>query len=403
MKQPRKRVEQVGYVEGPKDGSYFLRYWGEPDGVTKRQRRAVEVGTKNQFRSREEANLSVEAAVLRRQINAGVLGRTMGQVIAHFERDKMPLRGNTRILVRANLNHCREKWQDEPISELASPANSKRIEGWLNSLRRRQVRKNTPDLPVSLATKKNIRQQMSALFNFAMRQGYIPSMENPIRFVKIDRDAKPERRQTLTPGLLDSFFQDPEVPEYVKVMAQIARFTGLRISEIRGLKEEDFNLNAHPIELTVHRRLFRREVGPPKSEASGEPVPVCEELYEILSAWIKSPLFCPNTEGWMFASPRTGIAYSSEGTQSKILAPWGRKHGVKRMGWHTFRHSFKQFLDDNDVRDSVIKRLMRHSSYIVTERYGSGKKMEQLEAGLAIAVEAMRPKLVVVERKKKWA
>lgn len=403
MKQPRKRVEQNGYVEGPKDGSYFLRYWSEPDTAGERHRKAVEVGAKNQFRSREEANLSVEAAVLRRQINAGILGRTMGQVIAHFERDKMPLRGNTRILVRANLNHCREKWQDEPISELASPANSKRIEGWLNGLRRRQVRKNTPDLPVSLATKKNVRQQMSALFNFAMRQGYIPSMENPIRFVKIDRDVKPERRQTLTPSLLDSFFQDPEIPEYVKVMAQIARFTGLRISEIRGLKEEDFNLDADPMELTVRRRLFRHEVGPPKSEASGESVPVCEELFEILSVWLKSASFYPNEEGWLFASPRTGIAYSSEGTQTKILAPWGLKHGVKRMGWHTFRHSFKQFLDDNNVRESVIKRLMRHSSYTITEKYGSGKKMEQLKEGLAAAVEAMRPKLVVVKQKRKWA
>ena len=91
MKRPRKRVEQVGYVEGPKDGSYFLRYWSEPDAGGKRSRRAVEVGTKNQFGDRTQANLSVEAAVLRRQINAGVLEQDHGSNHSHFERDKMPL------------------------------------------------------------------------------------------------------------------------------------------------------------------------------------------------------------------------------------------------------------------------------------------------------------------------
>ena len=126
-------------------------------------------------------------------------------------------------------------------------------------------------------------------------------------------------------------------------MAQVARFTGLRISEIRGLKEEDFNLDADPIELTVRRRLFRHEIGPPKSVASGEPVPVCEELYQILSVWISRPPFI-QPSGMALRFPQNqGIAYSSEGTQTKILAPWGCKHGVKRMGWHTFRHSFKQF------------------------------------------------------------
>ena len=92
------------------------------------------------------------------------------------------------MLVQANLNHCREKYEANRSANLRRQRIPNGSKGGWNGLRRRQVRKNTPDLPVSLATKKNVRQQMSALFNFAMRQGYIPSMENPIRFVKIDRD-----------------------------------------------------------------------------------------------------------------------------------------------------------------------------------------------------------------------
>lgn len=399
MKRPRKQVEQAGYVEGPKDGSYFLRYWTEPDVNGNRVRRAVEVGTKGQFRNKEEANLSVEAAVLRRRINAGVMGRTVGQVLALYERDALPRRVNTRATVQAALIHCREKWADEPISVLADPTQSKRIEGWLDSLQSRPT-KNCPSTPLASTTKMGVKIQMGKLFEFAMRLGYLPSTINPMTFVRLSKGLRKQRRQTLTVDQMWDFLDDRSIPEHVRVMAQVARLTGLRISEILGLQDEDFDLDG--MQLQVSRRVCRHDIDSPKTQKSGEPIPFPEELFLVLSAWRRSSAFYATEQRWLFASPRTGMPWYASELRRSYLAPWGEAHGIEKFGWHTFRHTFKQWLEDNGTHPVVVQRLMRHSSYQTTAGYGSGVDFDRLRDAQRTVIEAKsRPQLVVP--KKRWA
>ncbi len=401
MKRPRKRVEQSGYVEGPKDGSYFLRYWTEPDGDGKRHRKAVEIGIKGQFASKTEANLSVEAATLRRRLNAGIYGKTMGQVIDQFEQDNLPGRLNTRATALVLLQHCRDRWDTESVSEMADPRFSKRIEGWLDGLHFLHPCKNeTKPRPLAYLTKCNVHKQMSLLFNLAMRQGYIPSTMNPMDFVRVHKTGIPLRRQTLKSDILDHFFGDPDIPAHVKVIAHVARLTGLRISEILGLKKDDLNLDTGTLQ--VSRRIYRRNVDAPKSVKSGEPIPFPDELIDILNQWFKSSSYYPNFEGWIFASPRTGSPYSASSMQENYIRPFGRVNNIRKFGWHTFRHSYKQFLEDNGVSPEVVQRLMRHSDYRTTAGYGSGLVMDRLRSGQVVAVDAMHQPAVVSPRKR-WA
>lgn len=402
MKRQRQREEQVGYVEGPKDGSYFLRYWSnEPGPDGHRTRRAVEVGRKGQFRSKEQAHASMEAATLRRRINAGILGRTVGQVIAQYERDGLPRRDNTRLTAVTCLKYCREKWETEPIAELADPTRAKVLEGWINDLRTRVPKKQAQSRDASYYVKRNVRQQMAHVFNFAMRQGFIPSQINPMKFVKVEVIEAPERKQTLTPAQIEAFFRDPEIPEHVRTIAQVAKFTGLRISEILGLRTSDFDLDKMTI--TVRRRMFHQKTAGPKTKKSGEAIPFPEELFELLNRWRKSKYFLETEEQWIFASLRTNGPYDANGMQQDYLHPWGKKHDIKRFGWHTFRHSYKQFLEDSGTRAEVIQRLMRHSSYQVTAGYGSGIEMETLQAGQMAAAAAMKRKLTLVKQQRRWA
>jgi|GEM_PF-2843259 integrase len=399
MKRPRKQVEQAGYVEGPKDGSYFLRYWSEPDANGKRIRRAVEVGSKNQFRSKEEANLSVEAAVLRRQINAGVLGKTMGQVIALYEKEAMPARSNRYKTVRALLRHCLLQWADEPIAKLADPSQAKRIEGWLMELKS-LPRTGYATTNLSYLSKMDVYSQMHILLNFAMMRGFIPSTINPMTFVKLKQDAIIPRRQTMTKSQMWQFFDDPTIPKHVKVMAHVARMTGLRISEIRGLTDQDFDLDKMTI--TVSRGVCENKVDRPKSLKSSEPIPLPQELYKILSEWLKSDEFVPTPDGWFFASPYTNFPWDASGIQRYHMTPWGRAHGIKKFGWHTFRHSFKQYLKDAKVPLDEIKQLMRHSRIDTTDGYGSGVDFDTLREAQLRATEVFeKPRLVAP--KKRWA
>jgi integrase len=382
-------------VEGPKNGSYFLRYWGSPDGEGKRSRCAIEIGLKGQFNSKEEASYSIEAAKLRRRINAGAIGRTVGQIAAEFERDAMPKRANTRATDLTCLRHIVKKWDTEPIAGLTETTESKRLEGWLDRMRRFDGSQE-----LSYSAKKNVRQQMATLFDFAMKQGYIPTNVNPMERVHLVQREEPRRRQKLSPKLLDLFFASPDIPEYVKVIAHVAKRTGFRISEILGLKKEDFDLDSNLV--TVRRRIYREEIAGPKSKKSGDPVPFDEELFRILSAWLKSPGNYPNFEGWLFCSPMTRRPYSADGMQLSHLRPFGLRHGIEKFGWHSFRHGFKDYLKEAETPLDEIKRLMRHSKIQTTDGYGSESSMETLRRRQAAAIALMeRP--AVEPKKRKWA
>lgn len=399
MKRQRKRIRQNGSIDGPVNGSFYLRYWSAEDVTGRRVRKTAEIGTKGQFASKQAAGLSVEAALLRDQVNAGVAGATLGEVIVLYERAAMPQRVNTKKTAQAYLFHCREKWADEPIAVLALPSQSQRLQGWLDGLQSRPT-KNCKSKPLAANTKKGIKIQMGLLFKFAMQRGFIPSVIDPMHFIKLKKGVKPGRRQTLTIDELWAFLDDPSIPEHVKVMAHVARLTGLRISEILGLQESDFDLDK--MQLAVQRRIFLRDVDGPKTTRSGDPIPVSEELYGILSSWLKSPRFNSTEDGWLFASWVTGFPWYASELRRSYLTPWGVAHGIKQFGWHTFRHSFKQFLENAAVHPVVIQRLMRHSSYQVTDGYGSGVDMDRLRDGQQKAAETKgQPQLVV--KKKRWA
>jgi integrase len=382
-------VEQLGYVEGPKDGSYFLRYWDDPDATGKRVRRAIEVGTKRQFQSREEANLSVEAALLRRQINAGLVGKTVGQVIANYEQTELPKRASTRATTMAALAHIRERWENEGVTVLALSTSKPLIEGWLNHLKSR--RGNHYGKPsgtqLSASARSGIKQQLIYLVEFAMQQGYISGGFNEIRKVKIFPGEPPVVKQPLTMEQMELFLTNPKFPEHVKVMGQVAKYTGFRISEIVGLKRDDFDLDNQQI--TVSRAVVKGVVDKPKSPRSGDPVPLHPELVKILVAWFKSKAYGRNFAGWVFPNPLTGQPYQPRGMYKKYITPFGRQHDIAGFGWHSFRHSYKQYLDDSGAQDSEIMRLMRHSRYATSLLYGTGKKLSRLQSVQATAIEAM--------------
>jgi integrase len=70
----------------------------------------------------------------------------------------------------------------------------------------------------------------------------------------------------------------------------VAGFTGLRLGEIRGLQWRDYDGE----NLSVCRSVWRTHVGAPKTEASGDKVPVIPSLRVILNEHCRS---APNTPG----------------------------------------------------------------------------------------------------------
>ena len=72
-------------------------------------------------------------------------------------------------------------------------------------------------------------------------------------------------------------------------------------------------------------------------------------------------------EGWLFANPVTGRPYHQEEIQKKHIRKAGVATGIGGdIGWHTFRHSYRSWLDETGAPLTVQKELMRHASIQTT-------------------------------------
>jgi len=84
----------------------------------------------------------------------------------------------------------------------------------------------------------------------------------------------------------------------------------------------------------------------------------------------------------VFPNPATGRPYHQESIQKNHL----QKAGITAelgdwIGWHTFRHSYRSWLDESGAPMTVQKELMRHASIQTTMNvYGTAMSESKREA-----------------------
>jgi integrase len=66
--------------------------------------------------------------------------------------------------------------------------------------------------------------------------------------------------------------------------------------------------------------------------------------------------------------------FRQETIRAKHLIPAGAAAGLPfRLGWHTFRHSYRRWLDEASTPLGIIKELLRHARISTTmDVYGVG-------------------------------
>jgi integrase len=138
--------------------------------------------------------------------------------------------------------------------------------------------------------------------------------------------------------------------------------TGLRRSELLALKWSDVDFSS--LELNVVRSIYLRMIGNCKTEASRKPVPLDAQVAADLWLWKESSKYS-KSDDWIFASPHTEgrFPYWPDILLLRIIQPAARRAGIKkRVGWHTFRHSYSSLLVANGENVKVVQELMRHAS-----------------------------------------
>jgi integrase len=288
---------------------------------------------------------------------------TVATLVQQYKAEKMPNRKDTHRTYQSWIKvHILPKWGQSPITDLQA----RPVEMWLDSL------------PLAPKSRVHIRGILSSLWNFAMWQQSIPMQVNPIGLVTVKGSCKRVRQpRSLTVEefrLLMSHIHEPH-----GTIALMCVCFGLRISEALALKWSDVDWLKGT--LRVERGIVERNVDDVKTDESRKSLAMAEDLLDRLKVWKQAAEFSADSD-WIFASPvKIGrLPYSYTGVWRELDRA-SKAAGLGHMGTHTFRHSYRMWIDAIGTPIGVQQKLMRHSDIRTTMNiYGDAGTADMREA-----------------------
>jgi integrase len=377
-----------------------------------RERKTATVGTVEKYKTKALAQKAVEALLLKLnsetpQQRMAVV--TFGGICDRYLQEEMPERYSTSKSYRSNIkNHLKPRWGDYLLDRIRPMA----VEDWLKKL------------PMAPKSKTHIRSVMHLMFECATRWELFNEKRNPIALVRIKGGSKRRRRPAIL--TVDQFETIVAIlKEPCRTMVYIAQCLGLRVSEIAALQWDDFDFDKN--QLLVQRSFVSGRVDDVKTEYSQDYVPLHPSLTEIVLAWAKEAT--ATEEGWVFANPITKRPYHPTEIQKRHIRPagcclvgcpkcgstvgvWCRQeeptpngkrlpvHGERieaagkyaTLGWHTFRHTYRSWLDETGAPMKVQQELMRHASIQTTMNiYGQAMSSSKREANSKVVEMVLKP------------
>jgi len=209
-----------------------------------------------------------------------------------------------------------------------------------------------------------IKAVLSAVFTHAIRMGLLDGT-NPIHAVSVPGKPTKFRGEIYSLDEIEGLLV--ATSGIARVVIAVAALTGLRLSELRGLRWGDFDgENLH-----VKRAVWRTHVGPTKTEDSEGLVPVLPLLQKVLE---KHRVDASETS-YIFAGKR-GAPLNLHNLAAKVVKPAIKKWNegspnstLKWKGWHAFRRGLASNLYSLGVQPKVIAAILRHSDIGTTLQY----------------------------------
>jgi integrase len=242
----------------------------------------------------------------------------------------------------------------------------------------------------SWAMRRKVLTSLKTCLAFAQGRGY--AAQNVARGVRI----KKENREGSGP--LRAGVDFPTMPELNTLIDKAERrwrpfvitaiFTGMRMSELRGLCWSNVDLDAGTIHVRQRADGWNK-IGPPKSDAGARDIPLPPLVINTLRQW---KLQCRSNE---IVFPTVTGKIMRPSTVDKCWRQLLRKCGMPAYGFHMLRHGAASlFIKHLKWTPKKLQTVMGHSSIQVTyDRYGhlfddaeqDRADMEKLEAAVRSA------------------
>lgn len=345
--------------------------WRDTSGA----QRSKLLGTIEMYPTGRDAQSAADA--VRLEINSElerVVPITVATLIERYLADEIEmarLAFATQRSYKAFLNNSvKVKWGTYILEQVRPIA----VEQWLRGLE------------LAPKSKLHIRSVMHVLYECAARWELVE--QNPITRVKQggSRLADPE---VLTAEEFLALLV--ELTEPYRTMVILARCLGLTRSEFTALKWGDINWNAGT--LSIQCGIVACHVGKPKTLARRKAIPLAPDLLTILRERREQTAY-PADSDWVFASPykKGAVPYWPDSALSDFVKPAAvRAEITKKIGWHTFRHTYSTLLRANGTDVKVQSELLRHSNISTTLNVYPQAVSEQKRAAHAQIVGQLLP------------
>ncbi|PWE55457.1 site-specific integrase [Metarhizobium album] len=292
--------------------------------------------------------------------SAGLERSTVNQRKSHLEHHIVPLIGQM-LLSRVTVPAIRD-FEDKLRKEGRSPAMVKKI---ITSL--------------------------GSILSDACERGL--AMRNPVRDIRSSRKGRDRRQEKRQKGRIEVGIDIPTREEIKALVGALtdhwrpllvtAIFTGMRSSELRGLRWQDINFKRGEISVSQRADQFK-EIGPTKSEAGNRTIPVPPLVINVLKEY---RLKQPNGTALVFANP-DGEPRSHTNIVNKGLIPTMIRAGVttltgkdaegnpiveaKYTGLHALRHFYASWLINRKedgglgLPAKMVQERLGHASIVMT-------------------------------------
>ena len=316
----------------------------------------------------------------REEINSQRVCIFFRDLVKRYKQEVLPKkRPHTQTTDLANLRYLEDAFELRRLDSI-TPGE---IDTWINTLTSQKY----PGKPLSKLTRQHIKALAHHIWRQAMLWGVLKVQVNPIEIVRVNEGARRKIRSAIvSPAQYRSLMADQDLPCATRVMIQVAMVTGLRVSEILGLRWDDIDFKQCII--NVRRSIVGKDLGETKNIDSEAPVPMHRALARTLRWWRRKE---PCWGGWIFGSAITERPFHSGAMQSNHLKPAGQRVGIPNLGWHAFRHTHSADLEAAGASDRVQQASMRHGDAAMTKHYGkhSPALMEKMKAAQAKVIQRL--------------
>jgi integrase len=269
------------------------------------------------------------------------------------------------------------------LSDLTVP----RINEFLDQLR---------DAGRSMVMRRKVLTNLKTAIGFAQNQGRVA--QNVARSVRLKgtsdqrNSGGPLREGIDFPSKAELRLLIAAASDQTRAFVVTTIFTGMRISELRGLPWRNVDLEAGVIHVRQRADAWGH-LGPPKSKAGSRDIPLVPIVVNALRQW---RLVCPRGELGLVFPNRCGRVQTLPNLRERVLLPLQQSCGITaQYGFHALRHAAASlFIAHLGWTPKRVQAVMGHASIRMTyDLYGhlfedpeaDREAMKKLEAAVLSA------------------